>query len=81
MSWNGNVAALIIECFYIINSVLPCVKFHLILTNNDEAIKSQAKAYLNIHLIKVVVLACYGACFVVHVFRYLAPNFVSGRPA
>ena len=30
--------------------------------------------------LKVVVHACYGACFVANVFKYLAPNFVSGRP-
>ena len=29
---------------------------------------------------KVVVRACYEAYFVVHVFKYLAPNFVSGKP-
>ena len=28
--------------------------------------------------IKVVVYACYGAYFVGHIFKYLAPNFVSG---
>ena len=28
-----------------------------------------------------VVRACYGAYFVAHVLKYLAPNFVSGRPA
>ena len=27
---------------------------------------------------KVVVCACCGAYFVAHVFKYLAPNFVSG---
>ena len=32
-------------------------------------------------LIKVVVRAFYGAYFVAHVFKYLAPSFVSGRPA
>ena len=31
--------------------------------------------------IKVAVRACYGAYFGEHVFKYLAPNFVSGRPA
>ena len=31
--------------------------------------------------IKVVVRACYQAYFVGHVFKYLGPNFVSGRPA
>ena len=31
--------------------------------------------------LKVVVSACYGAYFVAHVFKYMAPNFVSGRPA
>ena len=31
--------------------------------------------------IKVVVRACYGACFAGPIFKYLAPNFVSGRPA
>ena len=31
--------------------------------------------------LKVVVRACHGAYFVAHVFKYLAPNFVSGRPA
>ena len=31
--------------------------------------------------IKVVIRACYGAYFVAHVFKYLALNFVSGRPA
>ena len=30
---------------------------------------------------KVVVRACYGAYFVKHIFKYLAPNFASGRPA
>ena len=30
---------------------------------------------------KVVVRACYGAYFVAHDFTYLAPNFVSGKPA
>ena len=30
---------------------------------------------------KVVVRACHGTYFVAHVFKYLAPNFVSGRPA
>ena len=29
--------------------------------------------------VKVVVRACYGAYVVAHVFKYLAPNFVSGR--
>ena len=29
-------------------------------------------------LFKVVVRACYGAYLVAHVFKYLAPNFVSG---
>ena len=24
---------------------------------------------------------CYGAYFIAHVFKYLAPNIVSGRPA
>ena len=31
--------------------------------------------------VKVAVRACYRAYFVSHVFKYLAPNFVSGRPA
>ena len=31
--------------------------------------------------IKVVVRACYEAYFVAHVFKYLPPKFVSGRPA
>ena len=31
--------------------------------------------------VKVAVRACHGAYFVAHVFKYLAPNFVSGRPA
>ena len=31
--------------------------------------------------LKVVVHACYGAYFVAHIFKYLGPNFVSGRPA
>ena len=31
--------------------------------------------------IKVVVRACHGAYFVAHVFKHLASNFVSGRPA
>ena len=31
--------------------------------------------------IKVVVHACYRSYFVAHVFKYLAPNFVSRRPA
>ena len=31
--------------------------------------------------LKVVVRACYGAYFVAQVFKYLAPNFVCGRPA
>ena len=31
--------------------------------------------------IKVVVCACHGAYFVAHVIKYLAPNFVSERPA
>ena len=31
--------------------------------------------------LKVVVRACYGAFLVAHVFKYLAPNFVSGKPA
>ena len=30
--------------------------------------------------LKVVVCACYGAYFVAHIFKYLAPNFASGRP-
>ena len=30
---------------------------------------------------RVVVRACYGANFVAQDFKYLAPNFVSGRPA
>ena len=30
--------------------------------------------------VKVVVRACYGTYVVAHVFKYLAPNFVSGRP-
>ena len=30
---------------------------------------------------KVVVRACYEAYFVVHVFKYLSSNFVSGRLA
>ena len=34
----------------------------------------------NFHL-EVVVRACYGAYSVAHVFKYLASNFVSGRPA
>ena len=34
----------------------------------------------SLDLVKVVVRACYGACFAAHVFKYLAPNFVSGRP-
>ena len=32
-------------------------------------------------MIKVVVRACYGAFLVAHVFKYLAPNLVFGRPA
>ena len=32
-------------------------------------------------MLKVVVRACYGAYFVAHIFKYLAPNFASGRPA
>ena len=35
----------------------------------------------NRNIFKVVDRACYGAYFVAHVFKYLAPNFVSGRPA
>ena len=31
--------------------------------------------------LKVVVRARYGAYFVAHVFKYLVPNFASGRPA
>ena len=32
-------------------------------------------------MFEVVVPACYRAYFVAHAFEYLAPNFVSGRPA
>ena len=31
--------------------------------------------------LKVVVRACYRAYFVAHVFAYLVPDFISGRPA
>ena len=34
-----------------------------------------------VFLVKVIVHACYGAHFVVHVFKYLVPNFVSRRHA
>ena len=37
--------------------------------------KTRATAVLN-----VVVRVCYGAYFIAHVFKYLAPNSVSGRP-
>ena len=32
-------------------------------------------------IFEVVVRACYEAYFVAHIFKYLAPNFASGRPA
>ena len=35
---------------------------------------------LDTFAVKVVVRACHAAYFVAHVFKYLAPNFVSGRP-
>ena len=31
--------------------------------------------------VKVAVRACYRAYFIVHVFKYLSADFVSGRPA
>ena len=31
--------------------------------------------------LKVVVHACYGTYFVAHIFKYLAPDFASVRPA
>ena len=35
----------------------------------------------DVSFVKVVVRACYGANFVAHIFKYLAPNFASGRTA
>ena len=37
--------------------------------------------WLTIEIGRVVVRACYRTYFVEHVFKYLAPNFVSGKPA
>ena len=53
------------------------VVFSLFLVTN---IKSYLLSIISRNL-KVVVRACYGAYFVAYVFRYLAPDFVSGRPA
>ena len=41
-----------------------------------------AKKNISFHRhFKVVVRACHAAYHVAHVFKYLVPNFVSGRPA
>ena len=49
-------------------------------TLSKGPIKSLSKISFHIHF-KVAVRACYGAYFVAHVFKYLAPNFVSREDA
>ena len=45
----------------------------------DPLVSDVVANTLGNRMVKVVVRDFYGAYFVAHVFKYLAPNFVSGR--